>query len=797
MKNICFQHFPSLRANKKNSLIFLVICFFSYNSLLAQNLNIGIITDYKYEAKKHGNLKGDILKEISQTIGSSVKVNILDENVVFADNDSLLINDTYNQLIKSCDVVILIGLTSTHTILSTNTISVPTIALGISNTEMQNIPITQNGTSGKNNFSYILTRRNIEKELEHFYEIFPFKKISILFNKNAIGASNERRLKQKISALSSKFNCIIYPVVIDEDITNALSKIPDDTDALLLGSSYNISSQDLKKVIDYLKLRKIPSYSPLQAQVESGVLVGVSPEKDATSIYRKLGLMIDEIQNGVNAKDLQVTLGRKKQLYFNLETSKAINFSPTIQTLFTANLINGESIINKNQFSLIQILEKAIDVNLGVQVSYKDLALTDQEIREAKSYYLPTVDLALTGSQINEEATNEFIGQSERSIIQSATAKQLIYSESVIANIKIQKLLNQAQNFATKQEVNNTIFKTYQLYLNILYAKSNLSIQKENLEALKKNLELAELQAEIGAKSNSDVYRWKSEVANATQKLIEAQTGLLVTKGSLNTFLNNSLNPEFDIEDIDLNTNLFNFYNNNLMVSQIKNPLEIKKVSDYLYNYASTHFPSVQQLEYSIKALERQKKSNNRAFYLPNISMGINQSEVLQRAGKASEPTSEFSNFIDSFWNVGVTISYPLFEGNRKKINRLKTDIQTEQLTIQKQDLVNNLKLSIQSALINLVTKQSNIVLSKTSADNAQKNFEISQELYLENTISIVQFLDAQNATLSAKLNQINAVYSYVLSFAELENSIGFFSELATLEEKQKFEQSLKQSVNN
>lgn len=127
----------------------------------------------------------------------------------------------------------------------------------------------------------------------------------------------------------------------------------------------------------------------------------------------------------------------------------------------------------------------------------------------------------------------------------------------------------------------------------------------------------------------------------------------------------------------------------------------------------------------------------------------------------------------------------------------MKTDIQTEQLTIQKQDLVNNLKLSIQSALINLVTKQSNIVLSKTSADNAQKNFEISQELYLENTISIVQFLDAQNATLSAKLNQINAVYSYVLSFAELENSIGFFSELATLEEKQKFEQSLKQSVNN
>ncbi|MDD7886930.1 TolC family protein [Flavivirga sp. 57AJ16] len=793
MKNIYFLLF---RINRKAGFLFLVLGVMGCNYSFAQALNIGVITDYKYDELQQNTLKRNIREEVAKTIGSSAQLSLLDKNIVAADYNAIKINNAYTQLSASCDVIVLVGIKSTKTILESKNITRPTIALGITNTAIQNIPLTEKGTSGVDNFSYILTSRSLEQELNQFYELFPYKKLSVLIYQEMVNTIGKNKFEKGIEALSQKLNCTIYPVVLDDDIAKSLVKIPADTDAVFLGTTFEISREDIQVIVDYLKVKAIPSYSPLQQYVEAGILSGVSSEKDAKSIFRKLGLMIDEIRRGENAKDLQVSLGQKKQLYFNVETSKAIHFSPTFQTLFTANLINGEADSNEFTYSLTEILEKAINANLGVQISYKDIALSEQDIREAKSHYLPTVNVGVQASQINEEATNEFIGQSECSIIQSTNASQLIYSESVIANIKIQKLLNEAQKYTTKQEVNYTIFRTYQLYLNILFAKSNVDIQKENLEVLKKNLELAELQADIGAKIKSDVYRWKSEVANATQRLIEAQTGLIITKESLNTFLNNTLDNDFDIEDIHLENNLFDYYDSNLLVNQIKNPQDVKKISQYLYEYASSNFPGVKQLEYAIKALERQKKSNNRAFYLPNVSLGVNQSEILHRSGVASEPTGNFSNFIDSYWNVGLTLTFPLFEGNRKNIKRQQTAIQTEQLTLQKKELVNGLKLNIQNSIANLISGKTNIVLSEKSAENAQKNFEILQKLYLENSISIVPFFDAQNAALNAKLIHVNSVYAYIMSFVELENSIGFFSMLASTEEKQKFEESLNQSIN-
>ena len=795
-----YHYYQNKKAKSYKPLLRLLLAFFAClytHSVLAQDLNIGVIVDYKYNVEQLNSLRQNISEEVSKTIGSSAQVVIAEDHIIFADYDPAVIQDGFARFTTQCDVVVLIGLKSTKTILNTNSITKPTIALGITNTDFQNIPLTAKGTSGLSNFSYILTSRSLEQELEQFYEVFPFKHLSLLFYQKAAAPEQKDKLEKEMARLSQRFNCTITPIVLGNSLASSLSEIPKNTDAAFLALTYEMTSEAIEDISNYLKSNKIASYSPLQNFVELGILMGVSSEKDGTSIYRKLGLMIDDIRNGKNAKDLAVTLGQKKQLFLNLETSRAIGFSPSFQNLFTANLVNGQDLANGQKYSLSAILEKAIVLNLGVQISYQDIALTEQELKEARSNYLPTVNVALQASQINEAATNELIGQSERSMTQTANASQLIYSEPAIANIKIQKLLNEAQKYATKQDINTAIFQTYQLYLNILFAKSNVNIQKENLEVLKKNLELAELQADIGAKNKSDVYRWTSEVANATQGLIEAQTGLIITKASLNTYLNNSLDQDYDIEDIDINSNLFDYYNKNFLVHQVKNPKDVRSVSRYLYTYASGNFPSVRELEYAIKALERQKKSNNRAFYLPDISLGLSQSEVLQRGGAASEPTNQLSNFVDSFWSVGLTLSYPLFEGNRKNINRQQTQIQTDQLNLQKTDLLNNLQLNIQSAIVNLLTAQTNIVLSEKSSENAQKNFDISQELYLESSISLVQFLDAQNASLNAKLNYINSIYSYVLAFAELENSIGFFSMLANTEDRQNFENSIKQSLKN
>ncbi|MBQ4821674.1 TolC family protein [Aquimarina sp. MMG016] len=771
--------------------LLLLLTLIACKTITAQDLKIGIISDFEENNSLLTNFKDNLSNEIKKTIGSSNKASINDNDFIVTDTSVPKTIESYKLLSQRCDIVIVIGLLATKTILANSTLRKPTLAIGISNVDLQEIPTTAEGTSGKKNFSYILTSRNIVEELTQFYEMIPFQNLAILVHEKTASAMNGNNLRQRLDFISREFNAKIQPVLVSDDIQDSLQGISNETDAVVVALSYEFGEEKIKEISDYLISKSLPSYSPSKDYVDLGILSGLSSDNSTLSILRKLAIMVDDIRRGAKAENLPVTLGSRKQLYFNMETSRKIGFSPKFQTLFTANLIGQNELENQQKYTLNDIIRKSIEENLTVQISQKDLEIAAQNVREATSNYLPTANVQLQGKQINEDATNELFGQSERTLTQAAGLEQVIYSESVIANIRIQKYIEEAQKQATKLQINNTIYEAYRTYLNILLVKSNLTIQKENLEVLKKNLELAQIQSQIGAANKSDVYRWESEVANATQLVIEVQTDLIFAKSQLNLFLNNSLDPSFDIEDVSLEDNLFSFYQNNLLPHEIRTPEDIRNVSKFLTDFANENYPGIKQVDYSIKALERQQKMNKRAYYLPNLSLGVNQSGILNRSGAASEPTPN-SNFIDTNWSVSVNLSYPIFDGNRRAIALRKTKIEKEQLSLQKNALSNDVFLNVQRNMIDLVTAKTNINFSKTSANNSWKNFEITQDFYRQGSISIVQLFDAQNAALQAKLNYINSVYQYVLAFVSLENSIGYFSLLANPQEKSDFENRLK-----
>jgi len=127
------------------------------------------------------------------------------------------------------------------------------------------------------------------------------------------------------------------------------------------------------------------------------------------------------------------------------------------------------------------VLQQSLEADLDVKISYQDIELTEQDIRRARAAVLPTRDMSVTGSQINEERANALFNSPERQVSGNLQLQQLIYSEQAIASIKIAKYLKQAQEYDTEADVLSVLLSTYQSYFDVLITKTDLIIQQENL----------------------------------------------------------------------------------------------------------------------------------------------------------------------------------------------------------------------------------------------------------------------------------------------------------------------------
>ena len=110
----------------------------------------------------------------------------------------------------------------------------------------------------------------------------------------------------------------------------------------------------------------------------------------------------------------------------------------------------------------------------------------------------------------------------EMSTSGSLLLQQTLFSETANANISIQKFLRDAQKENYNSDILNTVFNAATAYFTALILKENLSIQNQNLELTKYNLKIAEENYEAGQAGKSDVLRFKSEMAQNTQQMVEA-----------------------------------------------------------------------------------------------------------------------------------------------------------------------------------------------------------------------------------------------------------------------------------
>lgn len=768
-------------------LIFLFF-FCASTILLVGQTKVGIITDLEENAQSKFIID-ELITEIDKTTGVNLKVQTSEDIHFFDISSEIAAQEAYQKV--NADLIIAIGGLSTASLAKLANLQKPVIGLGVFDPSIQDIPFKM-GKSGKRNFTYLLTSRDIVTEIGSFQKLYGFDRLTLLIdpalNKTLTGSTRAAL----VDSIQNELN-ITVDIAVAGAVNETKSSLAN-AEAVYLSAMISRNPSYITEIAKYLIEQRIPSFSTSKQHVENGILGSASGDNGPEQVIRRIGIMADDILAGRNASDIPVEFSFSESFYLNIETAQKMDFPVPFEVLLTANLV-GEKISEGKTYSFSEIANRSLEENLNIKISYQDIDLADLDVRASRASIFPQLSSGLTGTQINEERANAAINSPEKSLDLDLSVQQIIYSEEALAAIKISRYLKTAQKYQTQAEVLNVLLDTYNAYLDVLAAKTNLTIQRENLENTRTNLELAKVRVDIGSSNTSDLYRWESELANATQSVIEAQAGVLALKLKLNNLLANGLGDDFEVNDIGLEDELYQAYKNGPLNGLITTPQSLKVASDFLVDESIANNPNKLQLLENIKASERQLQLNKRLIYVPTIAMKAQVTEVLARGGEGSEnPPSDptmptfGTGLMDNYWSAGVSLSYPIFTGFSRSVNKQKSQVQLEQLSYSNTSLNQGLELSIRSSTISLLSATTNLTYSRKSAESAAKNFKLVQSNYKAGSVNITQLIDAQQAALAAQLASAISIYDFISANLQIEYALGFFSMFQTEQELADFQ---------
>ena len=776
-----------------------IILFFvtSFTSGLAQEKStyrVGVLLD-----RTNPELAPLILRlqnEIKAVVGEDATILFPEESLLVNNFDLEKARSNYNQLIAGdVDIILAFGVFNNEIISPLTVHQKPTILFGAINRDVQQLDLSKT-TSGIENFTYLVESESYKEDLTRFKELSDFKNVGI-----AVDAAIAEILPLKnifdteLAELNADYRLITFESV--DDILNNLEGI----DALYMAGGFFMGTEEKKRLIQELLTSKMPSFTVNgPADVQMGFLATLQAAENLDQFFRRIALNIEAYVTGTPMSELPIFIDYNPRLTINYNTSDTIGF-PIKYSLIGETDFVGEfkNVLSEKEYDLLTVINQALTQNLSIQANQKDVDLATQDIKTATSNYLPSVTASGTATYVDPDLAAISNGQNpEFSTAGNITLNQTVFSEAANANIAIQKKLQKAQQEDFNASQLDLIFDSANAYFNVLILKANTQIQVRNVDLTKRNLEISEQNFEAGQSGKSDMLRFRSEMAQNTQAMVEAINQLEQGFLFLNQVLNNPTDYEIDVADVQLNEGIFKEYNYDELFGLLDNPTLREPFIKFLIEEAYKNAPELKSLGYSLEATDRNIRLNGYGRFLPTVALQGQYNSTFSRSGAGSTANPNFGvALVDNSYTAGASISIPIINQNQNNINRQTALIQKDQLELNKDNLELNISVNVRNGVLNLVNQMSNIELSKISEETAAEALELTQASYAEGAVNIVQLLDAQNNYLNAQLAQTNAVYNFLINALQLERFMGYYFLLNTEEKNDEFRQRFFEFLNN
>ncbi|MCF6250596.1 MAG: TolC family protein [Methylococcaceae bacterium] len=746
-----------------------VVCFLCTFShlIIAKTVHIGIIIDGT--SKRQTVPIAQIKREIIKLNQGEFTVKFPANKVINAgwqlDKIRAAIS-TLNQD-NSIDLIITQGLIASHEAAHFNTLNKPVIAPVIADRVLQGLPYN-NGISNKHNYTYIASSQSIEQDIRQFFKLTPFKQLLIPIDPVILHALPTLRTITNRIQNELGFNLTFLPV--NTRLKSILQEMPSNIDAVYLPPFARFSDSDHKAFADGLISRKIPSFSLLgRKDLELGFMATLNGrEMDSLRFSRRIALMVQSILLGTNPAKLKVDLEQPTKLAINMKTAKAIGFSPKWRDLESAELLFQQSIQKSDILSLTDAMNQAVAANLGLLSDKVNIALAEDQVYTARSTLLPQINIGLSGTHIDQSRSGA--QQAQRTADAEIQLSQLIYSELSWSGFDVARLLKDAEDASFQTRVLDVLSQSSTAYLRVLSALGTEQVRQANLKVSESNLELAQQRVKIGYSNRSEVLRWKSVIASDRSALYIAQAAREQNQTELKRLLHTPFNESVSVTNEGISS-LIAMLQNEKFKGFFDNAVNFNHFIDFEVQRALNNAPELKQLSHLTASARRKLVAGKRAYYIPDISINARFGQNIDQGGIGAQN----SNLHKDNWSAGFQATLPLFTSGARPAEISRASNTLIQTRYQQQNIQEVIEARVRSALQKTKGSFPSIRLSQDAAKAAKENFAMVSDSYLSGAVSITSLIDAQNASLSADLSAVEALYSFMIDWVEIQRSVANF----------------------
>jgi len=269
-------------------------------------------------------------------------------------------------------------------------------------------------------------------------------------------------------------------------------------------------------------------------------------------------------------------------------------------------------------------------------------------------------------------------------------------------------------------------------------------VAKDTVNQFQQHYESAKAFFEAGRSSKIDVTSAEVNLSNSRVNLLKANNALRLARVSLNNAMGTPDAPLYEI-----------------YTELSYEPYEVttEKALQKAYN----NRPDLLSITKKKEALDKTISLQQKGYY-----------PVLAGSAAYGYTNDHMSvNAEDKYWNVGLTLAFPLFTGLSTKYAVEEARSNLEILKANEEFLKQKVHLEVESALLSLKEAEERISAGKLTVAQAEETLELAKGRYATGVGSSLEITDAMVTLNNAKMTYITALSDYTLARANLEKAMG------------------------
>lgn len=431
------------------------------------------------------------------------------------------------------------------------------------------------------------------------------------------------------------------------------------------------------------------------------------------------------------------------------------------QLIVLVALLTSIATFSQKKWTLKECVDEALKKNISIQQNKLNLESAKKDVEISKGNFLPNLN-ANTGGNLNfgtgfdpvsqDRVNTSFFGGSL-----GASSGITVFNGYRNTNIYKQAQLGVESSKLDLQQIENDIsLFVVNGYLNILFAKENLSAAKVQYEISEKQIEAAESRFKSGVIPKGDLLNTQSTAATNLQTVISQENALDLALLNLSQLLQVPYEG-FDVASIDVGQPSANlFYTNSSLV----------------YDKSLDRMPEIARAKLAIENAALSIEIS-KASFLPSVtaSAGLSTNYGYNlKLPQGFSNTPLFDQLSDNLgYGLGFNVSIPIF-------NRFQTRNRVAQSVISKEIFETrlesekvSLKQTIEQSFLDVKTALKSFEAAKISLEAQEEAFKNAQERYNFGAMTQFDFDQVRTRLVNAQATLIRSKYDYVFKTKVLQ----------------------------